>query len=186
MTPHGIALHTWLSSYTCHSPKEQQYVHRMNTLLKESEDPFSRKHFIPGHFTASSFVLSPDAHSLLLIYHKKLKMWLQPGGHIEATDPTLAHAFIREVEEETSLKLPLPSEPIQIFDVDIHHIPHIGIEPAHEHFDLRLLFHSNSSHIQANTDADEAKWVPLSDLDSVHTDDSVRRAVQKIRLIHGI
>lgn len=39
---------------------------------------------------------------LLLIEHKKLGMWLQPGGHIDENE-TPMEAAIREVKEETGL-----------------------------------------------------------------------------------
>lgn len=43
---------------------------------------------------------------LLLIHHKKLNLWLPPGGHIEK-DETPDDACIREFEEETNLNIRL-------------------------------------------------------------------------------
>lgn len=54
------------------------------------------------HFTATGFVV--DKKSILLHWHKKLSMWLPPGGHIEpGEDPQ--QAIIREVLEETGLSV---------------------------------------------------------------------------------
>ena len=54
---------------------------RMIELAQSGEESLRRDAFSPGHFTASAFVLSPRRDQLLLILHKKLGLWLQPGGH---------------------------------------------------------------------------------------------------------
>ena len=54
------------------------------------------------HFTSTGYV----AHNgrVLLHWHRKLQMWMPPGGHIEANeDPS--QAIVREAEEETGLKV---------------------------------------------------------------------------------
>lgn len=57
----------------------------------------------PNHLTASALVLSPDARRTCLVLHGRLKLWVQPGGHLEPGDVMLALAAAREVEEETGL-----------------------------------------------------------------------------------
>ena len=57
----------------------------MLALCDNAGDPFSREHYVPGHFTASAFVLSPTRDMLLLVFHGKLHRWLQPGGHIDGS-----------------------------------------------------------------------------------------------------
>ena len=42
-----------------------------------------------GHITASAMVIDPEAGRVLLTLHKKLRMWLQTGGHCEPGDATL-------------------------------------------------------------------------------------------------
>jgi ADP-ribose pyrophosphatase YjhB (NUDIX family) len=49
-------------------------------------------------YTATVFILQDD--KVLLIYHKKLKKWLPPGGHLEEGELPSAGA-IREAKEET-------------------------------------------------------------------------------------
>jgi len=53
-------------------------------------------------FTASAFVV--DDGRVLLIHHRKLDQWLQPGGHIEDRE-TPDEAAIREVREETGVEM---------------------------------------------------------------------------------
>jgi len=168
-----------LSRYSAKDNKEIGYLGNMKSLLSKSTSPFSRDEFEPGHFTASAFVLSPDKSSILMIFHSKLRRWLQPGGHIEVSDSDVIQAAMREVLEETGVAGGTVIGD-GLFDLDIHTIPARKIEPAHSHFDLRILLVAESLEIAANSDAVAAKWVPLSEVGAVESDESVMRAVAKI------
>lgn len=61
------------------------------------------------HFCASVFVINPENKKILLIMHKKNHKWTQPGGHID-DDETPEEAALREVYEETGLKVSLLGE----------------------------------------------------------------------------
>jgi 8-oxo-dGTP diphosphatase len=56
---------------------------------------------IVRHFTATGFVVHDD--SIALHWHRKVKAWLPPGGHIEANEDPV-QAVLREIEEESGLK----------------------------------------------------------------------------------
>ena len=58
---------------------------------------------LPGHVTASGFVLSPDLNQILLHHHRKLDRWLQMGGHDEG-DASPWITADREVREESGLQ----------------------------------------------------------------------------------
>lgn len=164
---------------------------RMLELIEAAGDPFSRSHFAPGHFTASAFVLSPDRSSLLLIFHGRFHRWLQPGGHVDPTDPDLASAARREVLEETGVLVKSPPDPEPrtpvplLLDLDIHPIPANPKrgEPAHEHFDVRFLLHAEGPAFRAGSDAKDARWVALDEVTEELTDASVMRAVKKLRAL---
>ena len=159
---------------------ELRYRDRMLELL-ESNAPTSRGQFAPGHFTASAFVLSPDDQNLLLIFHSKLSLWLQPGGHIDATDTTLLEAAKREVLEEVGVLAELHPEFPGILDLDVHTIAARREEPAHEHFDVRFALQAPNFDFQAGSDALSARWVPLGEVEKAHSDASVTRAADLIR-----
>ncbi len=162
---------------------EEGHLGRMRDLLGVDGDPFARDHWSPGHFTASSFVLSPTRDALLLILHSKLGRWLQPGGHVDPHDEDIFAAARREVEEEVGLTaLPFAFGPA-VFDVDVHVIPTLRGQPAHRHFDVRFAFVAPSLTATAGSDALDARWVALDAVEGLETDESVLRAVRKLRLL---
>ena len=158
--------------------REQAFQARMLSLLDTAE-PWSRTQYGPGHLTSSAFVLSPDGAAVLLIFHRKLGIWIQPGGHIEPADGSLLAAAQREVSEEVGVTLEDPAT--SIFDVDIHAIPARKAEPQHEHFDVRFCLRARSLTLATSDEVVDARWVPLSQVAQVTADESVLRAVRKLR-----
>jgi 8-oxo-dGTP diphosphatase len=66
------------------------------------------------HFTVTGFVIHDD--STLLHWHRKVKMWLPPGGHIDDNEDPV-QAVLREIEEETGVQAEVvPTGPL--FDLD--------------------------------------------------------------------
>lgn len=56
-----------------------------------------------SHFTATGLVLNQRGDRALMIFHKKLQIWLPAGGHVEQGE--LPHeAVVREVLEETGVR----------------------------------------------------------------------------------
>ena len=168
-----------LEAYTPVDAAERGHADRMRQLLL-TPAATSRHQFQPGHFTASAFVLD-DAGRLLLIHHAKLDRWLQPGGHIDATDVSPEAAARRELAEEAAI-VDVTGDG-KLLDVDVHPIP-ANIkknEPPHEHFDLRFLFRAAHTNATAGSDALAVRWVNLHDVATETTDASVRRAVAKLR-----
>ena len=62
-----------------------------------------RKVHRPDHVTASAVVLEPAGTHALLVLHRKVGLWLQPGGHVDDDDTSLATAALREATEETGV-----------------------------------------------------------------------------------
>lgn len=90
------------------------------------------------HFTVAVFVVWDGR--VLLHRHRKLAMWLPPGGHIEKNELP-DDAAVREVLEETGLKVDLVGEkredvedPVQLRRPAGVQLENIG--PGHQHIDL--------------------------------------------------
>lgn len=182
--PTRDSLRELLREYLPTDEREGAFRARMLSLLDDDGGRlFSRETFVPGHFTASAFVLSPEQDALYLIHHAKLGLWLQPGGHVEEHDEDLLAAARREVEEEAGLaSAPLHPGALGVFDLDIHPIPARRDEPAHEHLDVRFLFLAPSRDaLLASAEVRGGRWVLLSEVGDAGSDDSVLRAARKAR-----
>jgi len=89
------------------------------------------EHADPTHVTASAIVTG--ARGVVLHRHKRMGIWLQPGGHIEPRERP-EDAALREVFEETGLSLAHSAEGPRLVHVDVHAAP-----KGHTHLDLRYL-----------------------------------------------
>lgn len=107
----------------------------------EKNSNLTKRSNLEGHITASGLVLHEG--KLLLVFHKKLQRYLQPGGHVDDGE-SLLEAAQREVFEETGIQtLPMfdgveAGAPIHI---DVHTIPYNEKknEPEHTHYDCMFL-----------------------------------------------
>lgn len=92
------------------------------------------------HFTVSGFLV--DGGRTALHWHRKLQIWLPPGGHVDP-DEDMVQAVVREVLEETGISAeivpanePLPFDNVPQLPPPLAII--IGAVPdgPHEHIDM--------------------------------------------------
>ena len=170
-----------LRGYQPPDPAEAAFVARM-VELSRAGGAWQRSHFSPGHFTASAFVLSPDHRELVLIHHKKLGIWVQPGGHLEASDADVQAAARREVLEEVGLADLEPFAPgsSPLFDVDIHVIPARKNEPEHFHHDLRFMIEADPGEpLVISNESKDLAWVDVAHVTALNPEESMARMVRK-------
>jgi len=159
---------------------------RILELISTASAPFYRGHYMPGHLTASAVVVDPSRTRALLIFHEKLQLWLQPGGHFEPGEEDPLVAATREAQEETGLACE-PGLPEPLFDLDVHTIPARAAkgdrpaEPAHDHFDLRFLLVASSEDAIAGDGVTAVRWIELSEAQGLDLDPGLRRALAKVK-----
>ena len=130
--------------YLSRYPSERRRLAKLRRHLRLGRgNNIISRHARPGHITVSGIVLSSDLRRVLMIHHKKLGKFIQPGGHVEKTDRDFMLAAKREVIEETMVGNLIPllatvGDNIP-FDIDIHDIPASSdkTETRHLHFDFR-------------------------------------------------
>jgi 8-oxo-dGTP pyrophosphatase MutT (NUDIX family) len=147
-------------------------------FIRSNPDCFERT-LMQGHVTASGWVVSPDRNSVLLMHHRKLDRWFQPGGHCDG-DPDVAAVAEKEVREETGVRN-VRQVQSGIFDIDIHLIPANTREPAHFHYDIRFLFEADPTDpLFINFESKEVKWVGVADVEALNDSASIMRMVAKL------
>jgi 8-oxo-dGTP pyrophosphatase MutT (NUDIX family) len=167
-----------LRAYTT-TVDERADLEEMLELLEAVNSPFDRDLFSPGHFTASGFVVSPELGALLMVHHRRLERWLQPGGHVDAADGSVEEAARREIEEETGIG---SLESLGgLLDIDVHPIPPRHEEPGHRHFDLRFAYTTDETVLTKTDEVRDVRWVAFDRIASVGGDESVQRGVAKLR-----
>jgi 8-oxo-dGTP pyrophosphatase MutT (NUDIX family) len=158
-----------VAAYLDLHPDQAERLRPCTDALREAEHLTDRG-TLPGHVTTGAFVVDADGR-LLQIAHKSLGRWLNPGGHTEPEDATLADAARRELREETGLgdeHVTLLGDPGLPLAIDAHRIPANPAkgEPEHWHFDFRYAFRLNGK--AAATDVElqldevsDHRWIPF-------------------------
>lgn len=130
MTPsdHRAAVRASIAAHRAVGAREERSRRLVLAVLDHLPQPFDRS-AQPAHITGSAVVVGPRGTVLHL--HKRLRRWLQPGGHIDPGEAPW-QAALRETREETGLDVRHPGRPL-LLHVDVHRAgPHV-------HHDLRYL-----------------------------------------------
>ncbi len=129
---HGAArdaLRARLMSLTPVDAREATSISQTLARLDVGDDPFDET-VSDHHLTASAFVVSE--RGVILHRHRRLGIWVQPGGHVDP-DETPENAARRETREETGL-VARHLDPPALVHVDVHPGPR-----GHTHYDLRYV-----------------------------------------------
>ena len=170
-----------LAHHTTADTLEEESLLRILRFLALSSDPFGRGN-PEGHITGSAVIARADGSAFLLVDHRKLGRWLQPGGHVDADDEDVLATALREAREETGLLELAPALGGRVFDVDVHTIPQRPGEPAHWHFDLRYLITASEGTLAAQTEeVAGVRWFTLEEAVDEDVDASLLRALTKAR-----
>jgi 8-oxo-dGTP pyrophosphatase MutT (NUDIX family) len=165
---HISAITEMVESYLEHFVDEKNNLQTLSEQLDGGDLTLTCRSNMIGHLTASALVLrrKPGDESLiaevesllvespggdenrlevLLIHHRGLNRWLQPGGHLDSNEDPEAGAR-RELVEETGLVdielLDGFAGPGSVFDIDSHLIPANAkkSEGSHLHHDFQYIY----------------------------------------------
>jgi 8-oxo-dGTP pyrophosphatase MutT (NUDIX family) len=147
-------LTAWLRACEPVDGRERASVAAFLEALSRLERPFD-EHADLTHVTSSALVTGPSG--VLLLLHKRLGIWLQPGGHVEGDEP-LAAAALREAQEETGLVVRHPHDGPRMVHVDVH-----DGGRGHTHLDVRFLLFGEGPPAPPPGESQEVRWFSLDE-----------------------
>lgn len=116
---------------------------------------------------------------MILVHHRKLGMWLQPGGHADGESDVRKVALLEAIEETGLQHLRGISD--LIFDLDIHRIPRYKDTPGHYHYDVRFYFEADPvTPLKSNSESHDVRWVTFSEAENFTSEESILRMIRKL------
>ena len=140
------------------------------------------------HATASALIYHNNR--VLLIHHRKKKVWIYPGGHVESYEAP-DEAVIREIREECGLDIEIVSLAAQNSYAGIRTlvlpltIVEIFLEKL-QHYHLDFIYLARVKGIQTETvpivpkqtaEADQISWFLASELDQLEMFEDAREII---------
>lgn len=175
--PRTVDLARRLAQHRPGDAVEAAHLVRVRAALVDLADPFSEEDG-PLHVTGSAIVLprvGPDDRTVLHL-HKRLRRWLQPGGHVDPGE-TAQDGALREAREETGLDVDHPADGPRLVHVHVH-----DGGRGHTHLDTRWLLLADPCQpfAPAAGESDRVAWVGVDELAEV-SDETVTAAVAAAR-----
>ena len=172
-----LTLSTWLPPGPAQAELRADFI----AHLRAHPDAV-RRSCRPSHLTASLLVATPDVTRVLLHLHRRSGRWLQFGGHIESTDPTLIAAALREGREESGLST-LAVHPGGPLTLDNHAVDCRTNGPS-RHLDVQFLAVDAGDHAPSvSAESLDVRWW---ECDAAPVDDSVLAMIDQARLRLGV
>lgn len=141
-------------------------IEKFKQIVKDQPNDYFGKKSNVAHITGSVLVVNEDTTEVLLTNHKKLKKWLQLGGHWcdfdETPTETITEAALREVREEGYDNRNIPIEMLNkgdILDLDIHDVG------GHMHYDVCFIAKVDKSvPISISSESEDLEWKNIEDM----------------------
>lgn len=163
VTDFRVALHDKIrASVAAREPvddRERASIRRFLDHFDRLEDPLSEA-ADPVHVTGSGVLVGP--RGVLLLKHRRLGIWLQPGGHVDPGETPWVAAR-RETREETGLDVDFAGP---IDDDGMPTLLHVDVHPGgrgHTHLDLRYRFESDADPDPPVGESQQIGWFDWDD-----------------------
>jgi 8-oxo-dGTP pyrophosphatase MutT (NUDIX family) len=174
-----------LRRYEAVWPGERDLVARFLAFVGSHDDCLLRS-CVPGHITASAWILNAAGDACLLTHHRKLDRWLQLGGHVDG-EPQVERAALREAVEESGMarfRFLSPAADLVPLDLDVHPIPERGAEPRHDHWDVRFLLAAEPGQpLVISAESKDLRWIEARELARLTDEESVLRLHRKAQAL---
>ena len=144
--------------------READSQRQMLAALDRLADPFDQQ-ADSTHVTGSAVIVGP--RGVVLHLHRRLGIWLQPGGHLEPGEAPW-DAARREATEETGLQVRFSAAP----GGGAPELLHLDVHPGgrgHTHLDLRYLMTVAGDETPAPPpgESQQVRWFPWPEALSV-------------------
>ena len=182
MLPIVFDINLWVMRVVSHpkvDEREMDSAVAFVGFLGSLDDPSTAadEHRGPEHVTASAIVVSDAGDKVALHLHKRLGMWLQPGGHIEPGE-SVEEAALREAREEIGVPVRHHRGDGMFVHVDVHPGP-----KGHTHYDLRMLLRAPEVTPQpADGESPEVRWFSWDDAIGM-ADEGLVGALRSVRAL---
>ncbi len=137
---------------------------------------------------AGVLIINREGDKVLLVKHRKLGVWIYPGGHLEDGENPQECA-IRESKEETSSTFKiLSADEFSISEEGAKSLPQPLIimdeivpysNGPHEHFDLIYIGMAENMEFRSNDESSDCRWFNQGEIDSLETFDNVKKIIGK-------
>lgn len=172
----AAALRAWQPA----EPEQESLRHAVLAFLDARPEDACDRSCVPGHLTASTFVIDAVGADTLLTLHPRVGAWVQLGGHCEPADPTLVAAALREATEESGIAgLTIDPVPLRI---DVHALTcSLGVPTRH--LDVQFLVRAPAGATATISDeSDDLQWWPLRALPTGDASLGLLRDAAMVRL----
>lgn len=171
-----------IENYIPFNEQEERDKDQFLNFIDTFDDVLTRDNIF-GHFSASAFVVNKERNKMVVVYHIINDGWIYPGGHADGKEDFLSVA-VREVEEETGLKVKVLDENIYaIQSAPVKgHIKRGKYVSSHLHFDVLYIMEADDKIplIYREDESKGVKWIPFEEADNKTMCDFIRPIHKKL------